>query len=146
MTGPSGGTGGVGPPDTDRAEPSWSDEMDREDRNKTRKKNTSWAQLLGNSLPSSWDKNILEVVLQKDTRGSFNISDEDCARFMRKLGLDPRPGIHVEAIQILPLGRHARFVMFICQSDVDGDRSKLCIIKRSENTGQMTIHIVLTLY
>ena len=53
-------------PGTARTDSSWSDEMNREDRNKAGKKSTTWAQLLGNSLSSSWDKNILEGVLQKD--------------------------------------------------------------------------------
>ena len=65
----------------------------------------SWAQVLGSSLPSSWEKNVLEVILQKDERGAFNVSDIDCARLMRKLGLDPRPSVDVEGVQICPNGR-----------------------------------------
>jgi hypothetical protein len=65
----------------------------------------SWAQLLGSSLPSSLNKNILEVVLEKDERGAFMVSDTDCARMMRKLGLDLRPGVHVEGVQLCPNGR-----------------------------------------
>ena len=120
MTGPSGGTDDVDPPGTARNESSWSDEMDREDKNKAAKKATSWAQLLGNSLSASWDKNILEVVLQKDNRGSFSVSDEDCARLMRKLGLDPRPGIHVEAIQICPNGRGV--ILITLRKEVPAER------------------------
>ena len=71
---------------------------------------TSWAQLLGNSIPSSWDKNVIEVVLQKDDRGAFNVSDEDCSRLIRKLGLDPRPGVHVEGVQVCPSGRGVIFI------------------------------------
>ena len=65
----------------------------------------SWAALLSSNLPSAWNKNILEVVLEKDERGSFNVSESDCARVMKKLGLDQRPGIHVESVQICPNGR-----------------------------------------
>lgn len=65
----------------------------------------SWAQLLGSSLPSSMNKNILEVVLEKDDRGAFVVSDDDCARLIRKLGLDQRPGVQVEGVQICPSGR-----------------------------------------
>lgn len=65
----------------------------------------SWAALLKSNLPSAWNKNVLEVVLEKDERGSFNVSESDCARVMRKVGLDPRPGIHVEGVQICPNGR-----------------------------------------
>ena len=39
----------------------------------------SWAALLSSSLPSTWNKNVLEVVLEKDERGAFNVSQEDCA-------------------------------------------------------------------
>ena len=53
----------------------------------------SWAELLGSSLPSSLNKNILEVCLDKDERGAFVVSQTDCARMMRKLGLDSVPGI-----------------------------------------------------
>ena len=65
----------------------------------------SWAEMLGSSLPSSLNKNILEVVLEKDERGAFFVSEEDCARLLRKLGLDPRPGVQVEGVQICPTGR-----------------------------------------
>ena len=65
----------------------------------------SWAQLLGSSLPPGLEKNILEVVLDKDTRGPFIVSDVDCARIMGKLGIDQRPGVQVECVQICPNGR-----------------------------------------
>ena len=65
----------------------------------------SWAEVLGSSLPSNLDNNILEVVLEKDDRGAFMFSDEDCARLLRKLGLDQRPGVQVEGVQICPTGR-----------------------------------------
>ena len=48
---------------------------------------------------------MLEIVLEKDVRGAFNVSEVDCARVMRKLGLDSRPGVHVESVQICPNGR-----------------------------------------
>ena len=67
--------------------------------------NKSWAQLLGNSLPPSLNKNILEVVLDKDERGAFIVNDSDCAKLMRKLGLDLRPGVQVEGVQMCPNGR-----------------------------------------
>ena len=43
-----------------------------------------WAQLLGSSLPPCMNKNILEVVLDKDERGAFMVADTDCAKLMRK--------------------------------------------------------------
>ena len=65
----------------------------------------SWAELLGSSIPSSLNKSILEVVLEKDERGAFLVGDEDSARMMKKLGLDHRPGVQVECVQICPNGR-----------------------------------------
>ena len=69
-----------------------------------------WAELLGSSLPSSLNKNILEVVLEKNERGAFLVGEEDCARMMKKLGLDQRPGVQVECVQICPNGRGVIFI------------------------------------
>ena len=65
----------------------------------------SFAEVLGSNLPTNLTKNILEVVLEKDEKGAFMVSDEDCARLLRKLGLDTRPGVQVEGVQICPTGR-----------------------------------------
>ena len=65
----------------------------------------TWAQRFGSSLPQSLNKNILEVVLEKDAKGAFLVSENDCAVFMGKLGLDLRPGVHVEGVQLCPNGR-----------------------------------------
>ena len=65
----------------------------------------SWAELLGSSLPSSLNKNVLEVVLDKDERGPFVVSEKECAGMMKKIGLDGRPGVQVEGAQICPNGR-----------------------------------------
>ena len=65
----------------------------------------SWAQMLESTLPSSWNKNILEVVLEKDARGAFNVSDTECSNLLTKLGIDPRPGVHIDSVQICPTGR-----------------------------------------
>ena len=65
----------------------------------------SWAEMLGSNLPAILNKNILEIVLEKDERGSFNVGEIDCAKVMGKLGIDPRPGVHVEGVQICPNGR-----------------------------------------
>ena len=47
----------------------------------------SWAAMLSSSLPTCWRKNVLEVILEKDERGSFYVSEKDCARMMQKVGL-----------------------------------------------------------
>ena len=77
----------------------------------------SWAQMLSSSLPQSLNKNVLEIVLEKDTRGAFNVSDIDCARVMRKLGLDGRPGVHVDSVQICPNGRGT--ISITLKKDID---------------------------
>ena len=65
----------------------------------------TWAQRLGSNLPSTWSKNVLEVVLEKDDRGAFIVNEEDCAKLLTKLGIDQRPGVHLEMVQICPNGR-----------------------------------------
>ena len=65
----------------------------------------SWASFLGGNLPKKDDNNVLEVVLEKEFRGSFSVSQTECATILRKLGLDPRPGVQVEGVQIFPQGR-----------------------------------------
>ena len=70
----------------------------------------SWAQLLGSTLPSLMNKNILEVVLEKDQRGAFVVSEQDCARFMRRIGLDQHPGGDLDCVQICPNGRGVIFI------------------------------------
>ena len=59
-----------------------------------------WAERLGSSLPSSLNKNILEVVSEKDERGAFAVKEEEFARMMQKIGLDLIPGGQVEGVQI----------------------------------------------
>ena len=70
----------------------------------------SWAERLGSTLPVSLTKNVLEVVLEKDEKGAFLVSEEDCARLLRRLGLDQRPGVQVEGVQICPGGRGVIFI------------------------------------
>ena len=65
----------------------------------------SWAELLGSSLSPGLEKNILEVVFEKDRRGGFLVSDEECVRMMGKLGIDQRFGGQVEGVEICPNGR-----------------------------------------
>ena len=69
----------------------------------------TYAALLSSNLPSSLKRNVLEIILENDTRGSFNITVDDCVRVLVKLGIDPRPGV-MESIQICPNGRGVVFV------------------------------------
>ena len=66
---------------------------------------SSWAQVLGSTLPTRLNRNVLEIVLDKDVKGAFNVSDHDCFRVLKKIGLDPIPGEQVEGVQICPNGR-----------------------------------------
>ena len=65
----------------------------------------SWAQRLGNGIEPHLNKNILEVILEKDFRGGFSLSDTECAKFLVKLGLDLRSGEQIEGLQVCPNGR-----------------------------------------
>ena len=58
----------------------------------------SWADVVGSKLTSGWKKNILEIFLEKDQKGAFIVNDIDCARVVRKIGLDMRPGVQVESV------------------------------------------------
>ena len=47
---------------------------------------------------------------EKEARGSFTVTEKECAHMMGKLGLDARPGVHVEAAQICLQGRGVIFI------------------------------------
>ena len=104
---------------------SWADIMDRDtgqtnDNQVNVPAKRSWASVLGTSLPPRDDRNVLEVVLEKDTRGSFIVNESECAHMMKKLGLDERPGVHVEAVQICPQGRGVIYITL--KKDIDISR------------------------
>ena len=80
----------------------------------------SWAERLGSSLPPGLDKNILEIVLDKDLRGPYIVSDKDCARIIGKLGIDSRPGGDLEGVQICPNGRGV--ILLTMKKDIQLDR------------------------
>ena len=70
----------------------------------------SWASVLGCNIPTRDDNNVLEIVLEKDIKGSFNVTDLECCHLLKKLGLDTRPGVHVEQVQICPQGRGVIYI------------------------------------
>ena len=117
---PTNSGGGV----SSEAGGAWTDIMDSEnakDHNNTVDQNNvvkkSWAAVLGQGLPQREDRNVLEVVLEKDTRGPFNVTDIECFNLMKKLGLDQRPGVHVLGTQICPQGRGV--IYFMLKGTVD---------------------------
>ena len=80
----------------------------------------SWASVLGESLPKRDDKNVLEIVLEKDVRGSFNVTESECANMMRRLGIDQRAGVHAEGVQICPQGRGVIYITL--KKDIESAR------------------------
>ena len=101
--------------------------------------NTSktWANVLGRSKAQNIDNNVLEVVLEKDTRGGFNVSDLDCCNLLRRLGLDQRPGVHVVGVQICPNGRGVIFITL--RKDLDITRYCRYDVMDVTSTGIRTV-------
>ena len=99
----------------------------------------SWAEMLSSTLPKCWKNNVLEVVLEKDERGAFNVSESDCARMMQKIGLDIRPGIHVETIQICPNGRG--IILITLKKEVSIDHFCRYDVFEVTNTGIRAVNI-----
>ena len=77
----------------------------------------SWADVLGSTLPPSWNKNILEIILEKDQRGPFVVSQEDCAKLLTRIGINIAG--HIEAVQICPNGRGVIFATLKNEVSVD---------------------------
>ena len=42
----------------------------------------TYASVLGRSLASAKDNNVLEVVLEKDTRGAFSVTELECSNLI----------------------------------------------------------------
>ena len=78
----------------------------------------SYAAVLERSLVRTSRKNVLEVVLEKDFKGTFAVSEAECAKFLLKLGLDMTPGASIESIQICPSGRGVVYVTLRDQIDL----------------------------
>ena len=48
----------------------------------------TFASVLERSLVPSLNRNVLEVILEKDSKGSFVVTESGCAKFLSKLGLN----------------------------------------------------------
>ena len=59
-------------------------------------------------------------MLEKDEKGPFLVSEAECARLMSKIGVDQRPGVHVESIQICPSGRGR--ILITMKKDIQLDK------------------------
>ena len=99
----------------------------------------SWAQMVGGTLPSSWKKNILEIVLEKDDRGPFSVSDTDCSHLLVKLGIDPRSSVQIESVQICPTGRGVILVTF--KQGLDIERFSRYDVIEVTRTGIRAVHV-----
>ena len=99
----------------------------------------SWAQLVGSTLPSSWNKNILEIILEKDNKGPFYVSDIDCSHLLLKLGIDPRSSLQVESVQICPTGRGLILITF--KQGLDIDRFSRYDVLEVTKTGIRAVHV-----
>ena len=73
-------------------------------------RNESWAAVLGRSRVSVPRKNELEVVLEKNFKGSFSVSDIECAKFLFKIGIYMKSWAEIEGVQICPNGRGVIFI------------------------------------
>ena len=78
----------------------------------------SWASITSNN--TCGDKNVMDIVLEKDTRGAFKVSEEEVAHFLKKLGADLRPGVHIEAVQICPMGKNV--IQVVLNRDVNMEK------------------------
>ena len=67
-----------------RESQAWPDIMEQEKEKGEVKK--SWAAVLGQGLPQREDRNVLEVVLEKEIRGPFLVTEAKCFNLMKKLG------------------------------------------------------------
>ena len=66
--------------------------------------NISWASHASKGCVKRLNKNVMEIVLEKDTKGVFNASDNEAAKVLQKLGVDVSN--HVEMVQICPVGKN----------------------------------------
>ena len=99
----------------------------------------SWAQLVGSTLPSSWNRNILEVVLEKDDRGYFNVSEVDCSHLLLKLGIDTRSSQQIDTVQICPNGRSVILITF--KQGVEIDKFSRYDVIEVTKTGIRAVHV-----
>ena len=97
----------------------------------------SWADVLGSTLPPCWNKNVLEIILEKDQRGPFVVNQEDCAKLLTKIGLNIAG--QMEAVQICPNGRGVIFATL--KNGVSVDRFINYDVIEVNRTGVRAIHV-----
>ena len=56
-------------------------------------------------LPTLYYRNLMKIVLEKDIKSSFSVSDLEGARVLGKLGVDLMPGAHTLTGTFYPMGK-----------------------------------------
>ena len=64
----------------------------------------SWSSLAAKGCVKKLDKNVMEIIPEKDVKGAFNATDTEAAKVLQKLGVDVSN--QVEMVQICPLGKN----------------------------------------
>ena len=64
----------------------------------------SWASHAERASLRRLEKNVMEIILEKDVRGVFDVNDNEVAKLLQKLGVSLQS--QVEMVQICPLGRN----------------------------------------
>ena len=64
----------------------------------------SWASHAEKGNLRRVDKNVMEILLEKDVKGMFDVNDSEVAKLLQRLGVSLQN--EVEMVQICPLGRN----------------------------------------
>ena len=78
----------------------------------------SWARYVSKCVSNQLNKKVLEVILEKDNKGPFSVSEIECARLLEKLGLSLSPGNEIEGVQLCPNGRGVILITLKDQVDI----------------------------
>ena len=77
----------------------------------------TWSSLAAKGCLKRLNKNVMEIILEKDAKGMFNASDTETAKVLQKLGVDVLS--QVEMVQICPLGKNIIQVTLKDGIDID---------------------------
>ena len=80
-------------------------------------------------------------MLEKDQKGAFSVSDHDVARVLKRIGLDERPGVQVEAVQICPNGRG--LILITLKPNVNADNFCRHEVFEATSTGKREVAVTI---